>query len=214
MRKCKLITVFDPLCGWCYGFGPVLNQLHSNYADRLDFDILCGGMITGSAVGPLSNMAAYISKAYPMVETTTGIRFGEGFLAMLQDGRATFSSLEPSNVLTVMKELFPQDSIAASHEIQELIYSEGIDPVNYEAYLPLFRKRGAADKLVLERLNSAETSQLSVLEFAQVSQWGIKGFPACIIETPQGKLYGISNGYLPLADLELKVQPFLIPEHP
>jgi putative protein-disulfide isomerase len=214
MKKCRLITVYDPLCGWCYGFGPVLNQLHASYADRLDFDILSGGMITGSAVGPLSNMAAFISKAYPAVESATGIKFGQGFLNRLKDGGAIFSSLEPANVLSVMKDLFPEDSIAASHEIQELIYSEGIDPVNYEAYLPIFRKRGAADKLVLERLSSAETSQQSVLEFAQVNQWGIRGFPACIIETPSGKLYGISNGFLPLADLELKVQPFLVPEHP
>ena len=215
MKKCKLILVYDPLCGWCYGFGPVLNQLKAKYKARLDFEVLSGGMITGRSVGPLSNMAEFISKAYPVVEAHTGIKFGSGFLAALREGRGTFSSLEPGNVLTVLKEMFPDESPEASHEIQELIYRDGIDPVHYQAYLPLFRRRGIEDKLALERLNSAETSQLTVHEFAQAQTWGIRGFPACIMETPSGKLYGISNGYSPFDDLELKIMPYLMkPENP
>jgi len=214
MKKCKLIAVYDPLCGWCYGFGPVLNQLQEKYRNALDFEVISGGMITGRSVGQLSNMAAFISQAYPVVESHTGIKFGPGFLETLKEGKATFSSLEPGNVLTVLKEFFPHEAIAASHEIQELIYRDGINPVHYESYLPLFRKRRVEDSLALKRMNSAETSQLTVLEFAQSQKWGIRGFPACIIETPQEKLYGISNGYMSFSELELKVQPFLSPENP
>lgn len=211
MKKCTLITVFDPLCGWCYGFSPVLLRLQDKYRQQLSFDVLSGGMITGSSVGPLANMASFISQAYPVVEQHSGVKFGKGFLNALKEGRGTFSSLEPSNALKALKELFPEEGLQIAHEIQALIYDQGIDPVDYEAYLPMFRKRGVDDGLALGRMRSAETAQLSVLDFAQSQQWGIRGFPACLVETPQGKLYGISNGYLPFEELEKRVQPYLLP---
>jgi putative protein-disulfide isomerase len=211
MKKNTLITVYDPLCGWCFGFGPVLLQVEDKYRDRLDFDIISGGMITGTSVGPLSNMATFISQAYPVVEQHTGVKFGPGFLKTLEEGSVTFSSLEPSNVLKVLKELFPAEALQAAHEIQAIIYQEGINPVRYEDYLPLFIRRGVKEEKAMELLKSAETSQATVLDFAQSQQWGIRGFPACLVETADGKLYGISNGFLPFAELENRLLPYLLP---
>jgi len=213
VKKCTLITVYDPLCGWCYGFGPVLIRLSEAYSNRINFDVISGGMITGASVGPLSNMAAFISKAYQTVEHHTGVKFGPGFLEKtLPEGKATFSSLEPSNVLTVLKSLRPKETVKASHEIQQLIYRDGIDPVNYEAYLPIFTSRGIDEKEAMNSLKSAGISQESVLEFAQAQNWKIRGFPACLVETPDGKLFGISNGFLPYEALEERIIPYLAPE--
>jgi len=119
-----LITVFDPLCGWCYGFGPVLIELEKVYGTHIKFDIISGGMITGSRIGPLSNMAGFISNAYKTVEQFTGIRFGEQFIQQtLKEGTVTFSSLEPAKVLTVYKLFHPEKSVAFSHAIIVLTFA-------------------------------------------------------------------------------------------
>ncbi len=52
-KKVKLIYVYDALCGWCYGFSPVMMQLHSKYKDSIDFQVVSGGMITGNRIGPI-----------------------------------------------------------------------------------------------------------------------------------------------------------------
>lgn len=208
MKKATLICAYDPLCGWCYGFGPVLLALQEKYADRLAFEVLSGGMITGKSVGPVRNMAAFISGAYPVVEQHSGIKFGSRFLQQLRDGKAIFSSLEPGNVLTVCKELKPGCQVEASHAIQCLIYRDGINPVDYQAYRPLAEQLGLDWRLFSERLNSAETSQLTVHEFSQVHKWGIQGFPACLLETESGKLFGISRGFLPLDEIEKRLSAF------
>lgn len=201
--------MYDPLCGWCFGFGPVLLRLFDSYRGAIDFDVVSGGMITGNAVGPLSNMADFISKAYPVVEQHSGVKFGAGFLQHLQTGTAVFSSLEPGNVLTLLKELQPGSQVQVSHDIQHLIYVDGINPVEYAEYRGLFEKRGLNWHDALLRLKSSELSQTTVREFGQAQKWGIQGFPACLVQQPDGKLFGISRGFLPFEEMEKRLQPFL-----
>lgn len=203
------ICVYDALCGWCYGFGPVLLRLEEKYGHLMRFEIISGGMITGKSVGPLANMAGFISQAYPVVEQHSGIKFGQGFLENLKNGTAVFSSLEPGNVLTVLKEMAPNEQVRAAHEIQCLIYDAGINPVDYPAYRPVFENRGLDWNLALSRLKSAETSQLTVHEFSQVHSWGIRGFPASLLDSGGNKLQGIANGFLPFEELESRLLKYI-----
>lgn len=205
-----LITVFDPLCGWCYGFGPVLTELENRFAGRLEFDLVCGGMITGSRIGPLAHMASFISQAYKAVESHSGVRFGEAFLRdTLREGKATFSSLEPSKVLTVYRSLRKTGHIRFSHEIQKRIYFDGIDPVDYKAYLPLFEREGLDASVVMPLLQSADVEQETIREFGLAQRWRITGFPSCVMQSPDGKAVRISHGYEDVDGLEKKIRPYL-----
>jgi len=209
-KKNTLINVYDPLCGWCYGFGPVMIKLHEVYKDQINFDVISGGMITGSRIGPLSNMASYIKQAYKVVEQTTGVKFGEQFLNhTLEEGKVVFSSLEPAKALTIMRNLNKELVVEFSHEIQKLIYKDGIDPVQYSAYLPLFQKYGFDQKVVLPLFASKDLEQETVNEFGMAHRWKINGFPSCVVQTAEGKAYPISNGYLSYAEMEKRIQAYL-----
>jgi putative protein-disulfide isomerase len=210
-KRNTLITVFDPLCGWCYGFGPVLIELEKVYGNQLKFDVISGGMITGNRIGPLSNMAGFISNAYKTVEEYSGIRFGETFInKTLKEGIATFSSLEPAKVLTVYRQFHPDKVVAFSHAIQKRIYEDGIDPVQYPQYLSLFEAEGIPDKEVLPLLASKDIEQETINEFSQVQRWKINGFPACVIQKSDGSAVGLSSGYIPYVELEKRIQPYLV----
>ena len=206
-----IINVFDPLCGWCYGFGPVMIKLEEKYNDQLDFDVISGGMITGTRIGPLSNMASYIKQAYKVVEQNSGVKFGEQFVnKTLEEGKVIFSSLEPAKALTIYKHLSKSNGIAFSHQIQKLIYWDGIDPVQYSAYLPLFEKQGFDSKTVLPLFASKDMEQETINEFALAQRWKINGFPSCVIQMADGKAIPISNGYLSFEQMEKKVMAYLL----
>ena len=76
--KFSIIYVYDALCGWCYGFSPVIKQVFEKYQAQFDFEVISGGMILGERQGPIGEVAAYIKGAYKTVEDTTGVKFGEG----------------------------------------------------------------------------------------------------------------------------------------
>ena len=210
MNKNTLILVSDPLCGWCYGFGPVMNRLYEAYKSQMDFDVISGGMITGSRIGPLSHMREFIKQAYRVVEQHTGVKFGPDFTEKtLEEGKATYSSLEPSKALSIFRTFQPNKALEFSHEIQKLIYFEGIDPVDYEAYLPLFDRYGMQEKEILPLFSSKDIEQETVNEFGRAARWGINGFPACVMQLHSGKAFVLSSGYLPFEQMEERIRPYL-----
>jgi len=205
MKEYAIIYIYDALCGWCYGFSPVMQQLKENYKDDMEFTVLSGGMIGGERVGPIGEVAGYISEAYKTVEERTGVKFGEDFLELLQEGKAIFNSVPPSVALTVFKAQKPQEALEFAGRLQRAIYHEGIEPENVAAYGKMAEEFGLNAEEFVAAMQSEEFKQATLQEFQQVAQWEIKGFPSVIMAT-QEKLYLIAQGYVPYEQLDAAVQ--------
>lgn len=205
MKDYAIIYVYDALCGWCYGFSPVMEKLYTTYKDKMDFTVLSGGMVNGDRVGPIGEVAGYISDAYKVVEERTGVKFGEGFLKLLRDGEAIFNSLPPGIALTVFKSEKPEQAVEFASRLQRAIYHEGIEPEDLEAYGKLAAEFNLDAQEFVNKMKSNEFKQATLQEFQKVSQWDISGFPSVIMAT-QEKLYLIAKGYVPYEQLEAAVQ--------
>lgn len=205
-----LICVYDPLCGWCFGFGPVLIRLEKTFRNDLNFDVISGGMIIGNRIGPLSNMSAFIKQAYKQVESHTGVQFGKVYInETLEKGIATNSSLEPASMLTLFKRYHPDKAVPFSHEIQKLLFVEGNDPVDLKAYLPLFEKYGFKREEIEPQFFLKDVQQDTILEFQKAQKWNITGFPTCVLQSPDGKAYGLNRGYESYDSLAVKIEKML-----
>lgn len=204
-----IIYVYDALCGWCYGFSPVMQQLHEKYKNELDFTVLSGGMVTGERVGPIGQVAGYISEAYKTVENRTGVKFGEGFLnGILQEGNAIFTSIPASRAMTVFKSYQPENAVAFASTLQKAIYFDGIEPEDWEAYGKYAAPFGIEPKHFVYQMQQNKFVDETEEEFQQVAKWGIQGFPSVILATPE-KLYLIASGYTPFEQLDEIVQQVL-----
>ncbi|MFN7117010.1 MAG: DsbA family protein [Saprospiraceae bacterium] len=209
MKDYTIIYVYDALCGWCYGFSPVMQQLHEKYKDQIDFTVLSGGMVTGNRVGPIGQVAGYISDAYKTVEEYTGVKFGEGFLnGILKEGKAIFNSVPPSIALTVFKSYQPENAVAFASALQKAIYYDGIEPQHLQAYGKYAADFGIEPKHFVFQLQQNQFIDATIEEFKQVAEWGIQGFPSVIMATPE-KLYLIARGYKPFEPLDEMVQQVL-----
>ena len=198
----KLLYIYDPLCGWCFGFGPVMKKVYRNFKNEMDFDVISGGMITGDRVGPLSEVADYIGKAYKVVEKTTGVKFGKGFVdGSLKKGDVIFNSYPPSKALTVFKDLKPEKALQFSKAIQDAIYVEGKDPSDEGVYLDLAIEFGA-DREDFKILRASPDYDVRTREdFVFANRLGVTGFPAVFLEN-QGKYHIVSRGYTEYGILE------------
>src|SRR6476469_261652 len=100
----KFIYVYDALCGWCYGFSPVIKKVFEVYKDEADFEVISGGMVIGEREGfPDEQTSKYILGAIPRVEEMTGVKFSDGYKQKLADRTMYQSSLKPSVALAVYK---------------------------------------------------------------------------------------------------------------
>jgi putative protein-disulfide isomerase len=201
--------IYDALCGWCYGFSPVMKRLHEEYHETLSFQVISGGMVTGKRIGPIGEVAPYISWAYKTVEERTGVHFGEGFLqGVLAQGTAIFTSIPPALALSAFKQFQPENAIAFAHALQTAVYSDGIDVSAFGSYTPYAASFGIDTADFQTAMHTAETLKAAESEFQLSSQLGVTGFPTVFVQ--QGDtLHLIAQGYTDYDDLQPRLQHVL-----
>lgn len=190
----KLIYVYDPLCGWCYGFSNTMKKLSAAYKETFEFEVISGGMMTGDRVGPLSQMSAYIKKSYKRLEDMTGIKFGKPYLKMLDEGTYISNSLPPSIALMIVKAMNPEKSLAFAHDLQAALYFDGKDLNKSEVLSELAGKYGYNKVEFEAMLKNPAYEALAKQDFNKVSNWGISGFPTLLYQNSDS-LYMLCNGY-------------------
>lgn len=209
----QLVYFYDALCGWCYGFSPVVKRLQEHFAESLPFAVLSGGMITGERIKPISAMRSYIEHAYPRVEEITGVKFGESFLTnILHRGNYVSDSLPPAVALTVFKSHQPQKQVDFAHDLQKSFYFDGRDLNADETYQQLALRYELNPDLFLEQIHSKVFEEKTLIEFDMVKRFGVNGFPSlALVEETQGAVSGklIAVGYRDFQTLLSHIQRLL-----
>jgi len=200
-----LIYVYDALCGWCYGFSPVIARFKEAYANQFNVEVLSGGMITGNRIGQIGEVAPYIKWAYKEVENTTGITFGEAFLNdILEDGKTVFNSIPPAIALSVFKNSQKENSLAFAASIQKAIYYDGIEPEDFEAYRKIAAGYGLDASTFISNMKAAKFEKSAHREFEISARLGVRGFPSLVLES-EGSYHKVGSGFMPFEVLKTKV---------
>ncbi|WNJ21001.1 DsbA family protein [Pontibacter sp. G13] len=208
IEKTTLLYAYDAFCGWCYGFSPVMKQLKEEFGDQIDFQVLSGGMVMGDRVGPVGERFAFIKDGMGRVEELTGVKFGQAFMDMFEDGTTEFNSEPPSIALTVFKTYRPNDGVEFAHALQSAVYEHGKDLTQPEVYAELAESFGLDGVEFVQKMGSEEMVKKTYEEFQLVQQLGINGFPAVImIKDAQG--YLLSRGYQPIEPIRQNIEKVL-----
>jgi putative protein-disulfide isomerase len=207
-QKPKLFYVFDPLCGWCYGFSPVMQKLHQTYKDRLDFQVIGGGMYTGSRVGPIGKVAPYIRTGYRQVEEASGVKFGKAFLDLFNKGTAQFNSVPSCQAMQAFKRQKPDKMVEYAHAIQKAIYYDGVEMEDIGAFANAASAMGADKARFLTDIKSKAVQDSTEADFYLSERFGVQGFPAVFV-LKNGKLYPVAEGYMPYEAVAKRVEKAL-----
>ena len=203
---------YDAYCGWCYGFSPVIRRIAERFSDRLNFEVLSGGMIFHEKPLPISVTAGYIQKAYKTVEEYTGVKFGDDYLWHIfnPDKSDWFPDSEkPAIALCVFKEWLPGQQVSFAADLQFALHGEGRDLCDDEAYRHLLDKYQIPAEPFFEQLHSETFRDLAHQEFALVKQLGITGFPTVLLQQSESKFYMLSRGYTDEQTLESRINQLL-----
>jgi len=208
--KPSFIYIYDALCGWCYGFSPIMKNLYLKHKEEFDFQVISGGMILGDRVGPISQMAPFIKGAYKNVEETTGVKFGDKFInEVLEEGTMLLSSEKPSIALSVFKSYLPNQAVIFAHDIQKALNFYGLDLNENETYKSLIKPYGLPEEEFLAKLDNEEYRQLAYYDVALARQLQVTGYPAAFIKTGELQFHMIAKGFADEATMELRIQNVL-----
>jgi putative protein-disulfide isomerase len=199
-ETCDLLYFFDPLCGWCYAFHPVLDQLMAAHPGW-GLEYVAGGMVRGASEGPVGVMSDYILGELPRVEQLSGVRFGDGFKQMMREGTRHSSSVPPSRALAVVKNNFPDLAKVFVRELFDAHFVKGIDLNAIETYSEICSRLGIPIESFRNSYENEESLRLASEDFQFTANCGINGFPALVLKRGE-EYFLLAKGYSPFEHVE------------
>lgn len=186
----KLIYVGDPMCSWCWGFAPEIENLAEDHPT----EVVVGGLRPGPNAQVLDDrMAGFLRHHWDEIEERTGQPFDTTFLDR-RDGWVY--DTEPAAVaVTQMREMSPSHTLDYFTTVQLGFYADGKDVTDFDVLVDLADGFDVDSAEFRSRLGTEEAKKTAWSDFSRSRNWGIGGFPALIGELSDDRLALLARGW-------------------
>ena len=199
--KPTLIYVYDPLCGWCFGFHPVIEKIVTRFDERLNVEVKPGGLAIGDKAQPIGEGYSYIKDSTEQVEDITGAEFGRNFKLLAEEGSYLYDS-EPSCLAQLaMNRLEPESSLKFAGDMQKALFVEGKSLNEWGTFDELLNNYNIENKSFKKLWSSDELKQELHKEFAWCKKAGATGFPTLLLQIGD-EISRMARGYRPYDVIE------------
>lgn len=198
----SLLYIADPMCSWCYGFGPELNALLSGLPG-LRLNVVVGGLRAGNDQPMDDTLKQHLREHWGKVAETSGLPIS--YLNLEREG-FVYDTEPACRAVVAARTLAPQAGLGVFHAIQRAFYGEGRDVTQGSVLAEVAAAALTGAGIPIDAASflatwDSEAVRLATLEdFAQVQQWEIQGFPTLVLER-DGQLDLVSSGYVSMPTL-------------
>jgi putative protein-disulfide isomerase len=211
----SLIYVADPMCSWCYGFGPELAALLDGLPG-MPIEVVVGGLRPYTSEAMDDALKTRVRTHWGAVAERTGLPFVPDALE-----RAGFVyDTEPAcRAVVSARILAPRSALYVLHAIQRAFYSAGRDVTDADVLADVCSSAmtEAGTPTDRARFLSMWTSEKAIRathdDFLQVQRWKINGFPTLLLER-DGVLDMVTSGYVAMPDLIASMQALMDRDRP
>jgi putative protein-disulfide isomerase len=198
----SLVYIADPMCSWCYGFGPELAALLEGLPG-LPIEVVVGGLRPYNKEVMNESLKTTLLEHWHKVAEQTGLPFD--FNGLNRDN--FIYNTEPAcRAVVTARMLAPETQLYVFHEIQRAFYSEGKDVTQGDVLAAIcataMTESGHAMDAAtfLTTWNSEEAIRATNEDFLQAHRWEITGFPTLVLER-DGQLDMVTSGYMAMPTL-------------
>lgn len=199
----SLIYIADPMCSWCYGFGPELAALLEGLPGGIPVEIVVGGLRPYDQKVMDEELKKELLEHWYKVAEQTGLPFSYDILSR---NDLVYNTEPACRAVVAARMLAPKVSLFAFHEIQRAFYSEGRDVTQGDVLASIVSKAlteagyPVDEATFLATWNSDVAIKTTNDDFVQVSNWGVTGFPTLVLER-DGQLDMVTSGYVAMPRL-------------
>ena len=173
-----LFYLHDPMCSWCYGFAPVLEQLERGLPDEVRLVSLVGGLAPDSDEPMPETMREYLQQTWRRIEQEIpGTRFNFDFWRTNTPRRSTY----PACRAVITARLMADRGGAMTRAIQQAYYRDARNPSDVEQLVEAALAIGLDGDEFATRLASDEIEQALISELDFVRSLGVESFPSMVL---------------------------------
>ncbi len=202
-----LLYFADPLCSWCYGFGPELTKLLERHPDTR-LDLVMGGLRPYNSQPTTAEFKAMLREHWRHVATASGLPFSESVL----DRDGFIYDTEPAcRAVVTARDMDVGKAYAYLKAIQRAFYRDGRDATSGDVLADIAAESGYDRDTFRMNLDSELMREEVKTDFATTKTLGVSGFPTLGVSYgPQ--LFLVTSGYVTddvldyrLAEIERRV---------
>lgn len=131
-NDCTLIYVHDPMCSWCWGFKPVLEQVTEELSSKVNVNYLLGGLAADSDNVMPAKMQTQIRTTWQSIqETIPGTEFNYDFWSQCIPRRSTYPSCRAVIAAAQQAHIHPDIEKQMINAIQQAYYLQAKNPSDY-----------------------------------------------------------------------------------
>jgi putative protein-disulfide isomerase len=195
MTTPHLIYFSDPMCSWCYGFSPVIEDIRRTFGRALPVRVVMGGLRPGTETPMTEEAKLEIADHWTHVHEATGLPFnGAG---MSRPGFVYDTDPAARAVVAARRD---GEEMAASFlaRAQRAFYAEGRDVTSGEVLADLAEDLGLDRVSFLETWAASETKEETWRDYAISQRAGVTGFPTLVAGPNPNGVYGVvTRGFAP-----------------
>jgi|SRR5579859_2483543 len=190
-----LIYFSDPMCSWCYGFSPVVENIRRTFGRSLPVRIVMGGLRPGAEKPMTEEAKLEIVDHWTNVQDATGLAFnGSGMSAP-----GFIYDTDPAARAVVVARRDGEEMAAAYLvRAQQAFYAEGRDVTTQAVLLEIADELGIDADAFLEAWASDAAKQETWRDYAISQRAGVTGFPTLVAGPNDEGVFGVvTRGYAP-----------------
>lgn len=175
-EETELIYIHDPMCSWCWGFRPGLEQLLGRLPPRVAVTRLLGGLARDSDQPMPVEMQRHLQDTWHRIEERIpGTRFNFDFWERCRPRRSTWPACR---AVIAARRLDPSLESAMIDAIQRAYYLEARNPSDTDTLAALAQHLGLDDARFVALLDAAETRSVLDDEMTAARSMGANSFPS------------------------------------
>jgi putative protein-disulfide isomerase len=195
MEEPHLIYFADPMCSWCYGFSPVIEEIRKAFGRALPVKVVMGGLRPGTEQPMTPEAKREVLGHWTHVHEATGLPFDEH--ALDREGFRYDTDPGARAVVVARRE---SEELAVSYlaRAQKAFYAEGRDLTSGEVLADLAEELGLDRAGFLAQWSTDEAKQETWRDYAISQRAGVTAFPTLVGGPNEAGVYGVvTRGYAP-----------------
>ena len=202
----EFIYFADPMCSWCYGFGPVIDALAKQFAGRLPVRVVMGGLRAGTTQAMREKDRAYIREAWKNVGEASGQPFNPEFF---EREHFVYDTEPACRAVVTARRQRPASVLAFKAAVSSAFYAHNRDVTQDSVLADIAAEFGFDRDQFLVELTSAESRNETFRDFLTAKQAGVEGFPLLAVGCEATGYALVAHGFRPLEGLPDAVENWL-----
>ena len=185
-----LLYVADPMCSWCYGFGPELSALLARHPG-MQVDLVMGGLRAYNTMVMDAAMKNMLRGHWEHVSQASGQPFTQ---ALFKRDDFVYDTEPACRAVVVARSQAPELALSVMRAIQTAFYRDGRDVTRGDVLADIAAETGLPRDQFITAWNSHEAQDAARADFTNAQRLGVQGFPTlAMVESSQ--IHLIAHGY-------------------